>query len=47
MVSLEFLQSAFQVMSATIEELMEVEGVGQTRASRIREVLDSENMPSG
>jgi len=34
-------------MNATIEELMEVEGVGQTRAGRIREVLDSEIMPSG
>jgi len=26
---------------------MEVDGVGQARARRIREVLDSENMPSG
>lgn len=44
---LDHFKSAFLVMSATIEELMEVEGVGQTRASRIREVLDSENMASG
>lgn len=44
---LDHFKSAFQVMSATIEELMEVDGVGQIRASRIRKVLDYENMPSG
>ena len=44
---LDHFKSAFQVMSATIEELMEVDGVGQTRARRIKEVLDYENMPSG
>jgi len=44
---LDHFKSAFRVMCATIEELMEVEGVGQTRACKIREVLDCENIPSG
>jgi Fanconi anemia group M protein len=44
---LDHFKSAFRVMSATSEELMEVDGVGQTRARRIRKVLDSENMPGG
>lgn len=39
---LEQFKSVFNVTSATVEELMEVEGVGRISAEKIREVLDSE-----
>lgn len=37
---LDHFQSVGRVMNATVEELTEVEGVGRTRAEKIREILD-------
>ena len=37
---LNHFHSVGQIMSATVDELMEVEGVGKCRAGKIREVLD-------
>jgi len=38
---LNHFHSAGRVMSATVNELTEVEGIGRSRAAKIREVLDS------
>ena len=37
---LNHFHSVGRVMSATVEELTEVEGVGNARAGKIREILD-------
>ena len=39
---IEHFESVSNIINASIEELMEVEGIGTSVASTIREVLDSE-----
>jgi len=37
---LDYFHSVGRVMNAAVDELTEVEGVGETRAAKIREILD-------
>jgi len=48
----QFSRAVLNVINATVEELMDVDGIGKSSATKIREVLDSEDIeidvvPSG